>query len=162
MFSLGCGSTYSTSPGQWASGNYIASTNQVNWMATAGNTFYLSNVQLELGSSASPFEVLDGETQTLKVHRYYEAKYYYSQATQSTTGQGYGYNMVTYDLKRSAPTTTYAGVTIWQPGIWYNATSVLVYSSWRDRMYFVYRDTGHTHTYGATLTRGTFYMDAEL
>jgi len=162
LFSLGCGSTYAAAPGSWLSGNYIASNNQVNWMATVGNTFYLSNVQLELGSSASPFEVLDGETQTLKVHRYYEAKYYYTQLTSTSSVQGYGYNMLTYDLKRAGPTTTYAGATFWQPGIWYDATSVTIDSSWRDRMYVVFRYTQTGFSYGTALGRATFYMDAEL
>ena len=70
--------------------------------------------------------------------------------------------MLTYDLKRSAPTTTYAGATFWQPGIWYNVTSITIDSSWRDRMYVVFRYTQTGFSYGTALGRSTFYMDAEL
>lgn len=161
LFSLGLGSTYAAAPGSWISSNKIGSTNQVNWMATAGNTFYLSNVQLELGG-ASPFERIDAGIQVMQCARYYEARYYYSQSVQSTTGQGYNYNMVPYFYKRTNPTVTNAGdLTIWARVAWYNATSVSV-SAYPDRMYFLFRDTVNTHNYGAALVRGTFYIDAEL
>jgi len=162
MFSLGDGGDSTTTPGQWASGNYIASTNQVNWMATAGNTFYLSNVQLELGSSASPYELVDIGLNLLKVRRYYEAKYYYANSVCSSSA-GYNYNMVSYNYKRVAPTVTNGGdLTIWTPVFgWYDATNVLI-GAYPDRMYFRFDDTVHTHVYGAALVRGTFYMDAEL
>lgn len=165
LFSLGCGSTYSTAPNQWASGNKIASTNQVNWMATAGNTFYLANVQLELGSEATPFEFVENGIQVLQILRYYEVKYYYSQVTQTATGStaGYGYNQVPYIYKRANPTVTYSGATIWQPGAWRNATNVYLAQSLKSRMFIRVDDTaGNAYTYGAALIRATFYIDAEL
>jgi hypothetical protein len=163
LFSLGCGSGYAASPGQWVSSNIVSSTNQVNWMATAGNTFYLSNVQLELGSSDSPFEYLPFATQYLKCLRYYEAKYLYVNATNTSTGGGNIYNMVTYFHKRASPTVTNAGdLTIWARVEWYDATVVSI-ATWSDRMYFHFDDTAHTnYLYGASLLRGTFYIDAEL
>ena len=160
MFNLGCGSTYSAAAGSWLSGNYIASTNQVNWMATAGNTFYLSNVQLELGSEASPYEVLETGLHVLKIRRYYEAKYYYHQSL--CTGTYYNWNMCTYFYKRVNPTITYSGVTVWARTAWYNATDVNMSGIYNDRFQFRVGYTTATMPYGAALIRGTFYMDAEL
>jgi hypothetical protein len=164
LFSLGCGSTYSGTPGQWTAANLIASTNQVNWMATVGNTFYLSNVQFELGSNASPFELIDVGLNKIQCLRYYESKYYYSQVTQTATGAaGYAYNVYKYWPKRANPTVTNGGdLTMWGVSAWYNATNVGIWP-YLDRMLVRYDDTaGHSWTYGAHLTRGTFYMDSEL
>ena len=46
---------FSAAPNTWGSNNVIGSTNNVNWVATVGNTFYLTGVQLEVGS-ATDFE----------------------------------------------------------------------------------------------------------
>lgn len=165
IFTLALGSTYATSSlDQWVSGNKIGSTNQVNWIASASNTFYLSNVQLELGSSDSPFEIVNAGIQVLQCQRYYEAKYFYANCVETVTGtSGYNYNMVTYVYKRAAPTVTNAGdLTIWARVAWYNATSVYIIP-YNDRMMFRFEDTaGHSYNYGAALVRGTFYLDAEL
>ena len=52
------GGSYSTSTiGSWiASNKYAGSTNQVNWAGTSGATFYITGVQLEVGTVATPFE----------------------------------------------------------------------------------------------------------
>jgi len=52
------GGGYSTSTiGSWvASNKYAGSTNQVNWAGTNGATFYLTGVQLEVGTKVTPFE----------------------------------------------------------------------------------------------------------
>jgi len=40
----------------WHDGNYTSTLNQTDWIATSGATFYLTGVQLEVGSIATPFE----------------------------------------------------------------------------------------------------------
>ena len=55
-FNLGSGSTYSGTAGAWASANYIAPTGATSVVGTNGATFYITGVQLEIGSSATPFE----------------------------------------------------------------------------------------------------------
>ena len=50
--------------------NY-STTNAVNWMDTVGNTFYLAEVQLELGSKATPFEHEPVGVTLSKCQRYY-------------------------------------------------------------------------------------------
>jgi len=56
FFGLGVGSTFSGTAGAWASANYFSSTGATNVTATNGATFYITGVQLEIGTSATPFE----------------------------------------------------------------------------------------------------------
>jgi len=56
QLSLGVGSTKTTTAGAWTAGEYYNSTGSVNLVATAGATFYITGVQLEQNTSATPFE----------------------------------------------------------------------------------------------------------
>ena len=56
QFSLGVGTTYSGTAGAWASANYLSVTGAVSVVGTSGATFYITGVQLEAGSAATPFE----------------------------------------------------------------------------------------------------------
>ena len=72
-FGLGCGSTYSTSTvGSWTAGNYIQSTGSVSVVGTNGATFYITGVQLEVGSSATGFEYRQYGQELALCQRYYE------------------------------------------------------------------------------------------
>ena len=55
-FGLGAGSTYSGTAGAWASGGYTQPTGTVSVVGTSGATFYVTGVQLEVGSVATAFE----------------------------------------------------------------------------------------------------------
>ena len=69
---LGIGSTYSGTAGAWAGANYNAPTGAVSVVGTSGATFYITGVQLEEGSVATPFERrLYGQELAL-CQRYYE------------------------------------------------------------------------------------------
>jgi hypothetical protein len=71
-FGLGCGSTYSTSTvGSWTAGNYIQSTGSVSVVGTNGATFYITGVQLEVGSSATGFEYRQYQQELALCQRYY-------------------------------------------------------------------------------------------
>ena len=53
---LACGSTYSTSTlDQWITGNYISSSNQVNFLDSVSNSFSVSQIKLNRGASDTPF-----------------------------------------------------------------------------------------------------------
>jgi hypothetical protein len=56
IFGLGVGSTYSGTAGTWASANYASATGATSVVATNGATLYITGVQLEVGSTATPFE----------------------------------------------------------------------------------------------------------
>ena len=55
-FSLATGSNSLGTANSWAAADYRGATGQVNWGATLSNTFYITGVQLEEGTAASPFE----------------------------------------------------------------------------------------------------------
>jgi len=50
------GTAAQTTANAWAAGNFYTTSACTNWMATTANTFFLSGVQLEKGSTATPFE----------------------------------------------------------------------------------------------------------
>ena len=56
-FNLGTGSTYSAAAGAWSTTSLVfAPTGSTQVVATNGATFYITGVQLEAGTTASPFE----------------------------------------------------------------------------------------------------------
>jgi hypothetical protein len=74
-FCLGAGSTYSTTASSWAAGNFVNATGATSVVGTNGATFYITGVQLEAGSTASPFEYRSYGTELALCQRYYELLY---------------------------------------------------------------------------------------
>ena len=70
-FGLGSGSTYNNSAGSWATGNYVQPSGSVSVVGTNGATFYITGVQLEAGSVATPFERRDYGRELIMCQRYY-------------------------------------------------------------------------------------------
>jgi len=70
-FSFGVGSTYSAAAGSWASGLYISATGATSVVGTNGATFYITGVQLEAGSVATPFERRQYGQELMLCQRYY-------------------------------------------------------------------------------------------
>ena len=70
-WSLGTGSTYSGTAGSWSANNYFSSTGAVSVVGTASATFYITGVQLEVGSSATGFEYVNYQTSLANCQRYY-------------------------------------------------------------------------------------------
>jgi hypothetical protein len=70
-FSLGVGSTYSGTAGSWSSSFALSATGATSIMATVGNTFYITGVQLEKGSTATSFDYRPYGTELQLCQRYY-------------------------------------------------------------------------------------------
>jgi hypothetical protein len=73
QFGLGVGSTYSGTAGAWASANYVSVTGATSVIGTSGATFYITGVQLEVGSSATGFEYRQYGQELALCQRYYQA-----------------------------------------------------------------------------------------
>jgi hypothetical protein len=85
-FSIGVGSNFSTTAGSWTAGNYLSPTGATSVVGTNGATFYITGVQLEVGSVATPYERQIYSDQLAQCQRYY-----YRQTPAATTalyGQG--------------------------------------------------------------------------
>jgi hypothetical protein len=70
IFGLGVGSTYSGTAGSWAGANYASATGATSVVGTSGATFYITGVQLEVGSSATGFEYRQYTTELALCQRY--------------------------------------------------------------------------------------------
>lgn len=72
-FGLGVGSTYSGPAGAWAGAAYESATGATSVVGTSGATFYITGVQLEAGSVATPFEQIDYGRELIMCQRYLPA-----------------------------------------------------------------------------------------
>lgn len=116
IFCLGSGSTYLGTPDEWASANLLGATGQVNLFDHVDNEFYITAIQLELGSEATEFKYRPIAEELVLCQRYYEKSYLIDVAPgASTEYQGqillYTANADTYygqvifqTRKRAAPT----------------------------------------------------------
>jgi hypothetical protein len=72
FISLGAGATLSGTAGSWAGANYQSATGATSVVGTNGATFYITGVQLEVGSVATPFERRPYGTELALCQRYYQ------------------------------------------------------------------------------------------
>jgi hypothetical protein len=71
FFGLGVGPDRSGTAGAWAGANYISATGAVSVIGTLNATWYITGVQLETGSVATPFERRPFGTELNLCYRYY-------------------------------------------------------------------------------------------
>jgi len=107
QFGLGCGSSVSGTAGSWSANAYESATGATSVVGTNGATFYITGVQLEVGSSATGFEYRQYGQELALCQRYYEkitnAVGYASSAT--TIQVGLSFNT----QKRAIPTMSASG-----------------------------------------------------
>ena len=111
-FNLGAGSTFSSTAGAWAAGNFISAPGATSVVGTNGATFYITGVQLEAGTVATPFERRSYGQELALCQRYYETTGT-SNYGNALLWRGYTVNATAYSSrayfmveKRAAPTVT--------------------------------------------------------
>jgi hypothetical protein len=117
QFGLGNGSTFSGTAGSWAGAQYFSTTGATSVVGTNGATFYITGVQLEVGSSATGFEYRQYQQELALCQRYYQK---YQTGTSGYGGYGVGRQTSTsaariwsaYPQMRSTPTLSIGGAVI--------------------------------------------------
>jgi hypothetical protein len=112
-FSMGAGSTYSTTANAWASSFYTSATGATSVVGTNGATFYITGVQLEVGSSATGFEYVNYQTSLANCQRYFQRLGSYA-GGYTAFGSGRGGNSTTVVCYFKYTTTVRATPTISQ------------------------------------------------
>jgi len=72
---LGAGSTYSGTAGSWSANNFWSATGATSVVGTNGATWYVTGVQLEQNTVATPFERRLYNQELANCQRYYETSY---------------------------------------------------------------------------------------
>jgi hypothetical protein len=76
FFGLGVGSTLSGTAGAWTgTSNIFSVTGATSVVGTNGATFYITGVQLEVGSQATSFDYRDYGTELFLCYRYYQRQF---------------------------------------------------------------------------------------
>lgn len=73
FFDLGSGTNFRGAAGSWSASNYIGATGATTYpVSTTGGTLYITGVQLEVGSVATPFERRQYGQELMLCQRYYQ------------------------------------------------------------------------------------------
>jgi hypothetical protein len=133
VFNLGCGSATAGTAGAWVSAERYTVTGSTNLIATNGATLYLTGVQLEVGTTATNFDVRSITTELQLCQRYYvkaiksaaEDRPFTLEA--SSTGATWYPTMNVYSpvSMRSTPTVTVLGTFSYVNCSFANFTSML-------------------------------------
>jgi hypothetical protein len=128
VFGLGVGSTFNGTAGAWTAGNIISATGATSVVGTNGATFYITGVQLEQNTSATPFERRLYNQELANCQRYYWQQNY----TQSNNrfGMGTAAGAITdgFQISLPVPMRTTPSVVFSNVGL-YDGTSTFTISS---------------------------------
>lgn len=108
FFNTGCGSSLLGTSGSWASSLYLGATGDTAVVGTSSATFYISGVQFETSTKATPFEIIP-YSESLRRCTYFFERLDLPTGTQfpgnatSTTAASANF---TYSEKRGTPTIT--------------------------------------------------------
>jgi hypothetical protein len=114
QFNLGNGSTYLASSTGWGSTYYAGLTGSQSPGASSGATFYITGVQLEVGSTATSFDVRDIGREVALCQRYFEKGSCWYQCAGSASSAGV-FNQ--FSVTKRAATTNIFSNTAFTGGI---------------------------------------------
>lgn len=151
-FPIGAGSNLQTTANAWQAGNYYTTSACTNLTATSGATFYITGVQLEAGSVATPFEHRQYGQELALCQRYY-AKLNDPTGVASTLGtvqiEGSTNSNGTAPFSmRAAPSASFSGLTISDSSVIPAVTSVIALASLSGAVSFTVACSAGTLTSG--------------
>ena len=111
---------------EWQAGSFTGATTGVDLVATTNAKWYITGVQLEVGSGASDFEFLPYDVQLQRCQRYY---YSHADGNTQTIGLGNVHDTTTAYIPVSFPVTM-------------RAAPALVYNNTTNYYYFAYVGSG--------------------
>lgn len=162
IFNNGSGSTYLTSAGSWTAGNYYGATGSVALNSVTGSTWYITGVQLEVGSQATSFDYRDYGRELVMCQRYYEviSTQQYTVLAAYNGGNFLGCGNGSYAVtKRTTPTMTGTGSGGWA------ITGINLYSASGATTFGLYNGTPQTYSLiqarvagNATPSNGSYYI----
>ena len=88
LWGLGVGSTFSGTAGAWAASAFLSATGATSVVGTNGATFYITGVQLEVGTQATSFEYRQYQQELALCQRYFEKSYNTDVAPSTSTSVG--------------------------------------------------------------------------
>lgn len=103
-FNLGAGNLARAAAGAWTAGNFAGATGAISVCATNGATFYVTGVQLEVGSVATPFERRQYGQEFVLCQRYFQVGF---AAGRFSGGATEGYPIQYKATMRATPTITF-------------------------------------------------------
>jgi hypothetical protein len=109
--SLGIGSNRQGTANSWQAGNYRSVTGETAVVGTNGATFYITGVQLEVGSSATGFDFRDYGRELIMCQRYY-AKLTSGSSVYTSFSSGLAYSTTAGQFYIKYPTTMRASPTL--------------------------------------------------
>lgn len=172
---FGVGSTYSGTAGAWAGAEYYGATGATSVVGTNGATFYITGVQLEVGSTATPFERRQYGQELALCRRYYQ-KLNAGGVAYTSYGSGYTFSSTGMTISstlnpvmRTTPSATASGSNrIVTHGGSYTVTSFGGITGGTDTFYMTFQSAG---TFSSALpgfvgpnndTTASINLDSEL
>jgi hypothetical protein len=136
-FGIGMGSSYSWTTGSWLSQVVRSATGATSVVGTNGATFYITGVQLERNTTATPFEWIPYTTELQLCQRYYYKAIPNGSNAATVMSPGIAYTTVNSAQHycafpvsmRASPTASISNVSLYQPGGSFAITAIATQNS---------------------------------
>ena len=110
-FALAVGTDRQTTANTWTAGSFVATSNQVNVLDNVANNFKIALVQLEAGSTATPFETRSVGQELALCQRYFELIGYFTLGGYGVAGSVFRTTCRYQTSKRANPTVALGTLT---------------------------------------------------